>query len=491
MYYSDLYHVIQNVANVQLLIQQLFVCSYSKEDGDRDLQMRLAIQNGESSIKEENVHSHDPMPIIERADGTTVNPLEDDKVPSPDLSPPSDRGESPTSSSVEVHSATSGGNPSSVLSETSISDSPPLISSSGIGVSSTPSLHSMSPVDSGTGTIHESLSHHGSTSSVNSGTISSKDSVFTDRSSPIGPSTVARAQSSSPDKADSCLPDSTTSVLSSPFSTTSQNGHLSRTSSGDLGYRSNSSSSLRERLVSGVSSTGYSPMFRTESNASSIVSDNPLSACSSAHSITSGSTLPYAHTPAGMSLNPGFQSQSPFHPPSSSFSSNSVATPTLSGVPSSQQSSAPIGQYDYVQNQPASANGFPMHVDVGSGVNSAPQVPPMNLSNGAPQQQQFVGQNYLPSNGVAGLANALPDWTPAATAVGTSMMSSTPLGYSNSAPRHPQAGVDQLQTMAGPGFGQFMATIPGPMVGPEDVYNPPPVVVPGSSMFVNPPMAGK
>ena len=132
-----------------------------------------------------------------------------------------------------------------------------------------------------------------------------------------------------------------------------------------------------------------------------------------------------------------------------------------------------------------------MHVDVGSGVNPAPQVPPMNLSNGAPQQQQFVGQNYLPSNGVAGLANALPDWTPAATAVGTSMMSSTPLGYSNSAPRHPQAGVDQLQTMAGPGFSQFMATVPGPMVGPEDVYNPPPIVVPGSSMFVNPPMAGK
>ena len=150
--------------------------------------MRLAIENGESSIKEENIHSHDPFPVIERSDGTVVNPLHDDKVPSPSSSSTSVK--SPTDLSAEDENSPSTSGNDGILSPDS-SDippehaSPPVVSSSRLGQGqSLSSLHSTSPIDSGTGISPSPATHHGSSSSLSSGVISSGDSVFIDRSSP-------------------------------------------------------------------------------------------------------------------------------------------------------------------------------------------------------------------------------------------------------------------------------------------------------------------
>ena len=445
--------------------------------------MRLAIQNGESNIKEENIHSHDPFPIIERSDGTVVNPLEDDKVPLPDTTASVDSPPSSSSVLEADNSSSSGTSLSPDLSETSSHTPPTISSSSGIGHSMS-SLHS---VDSGTGIPHGRRPLHGSSSSVNSGAISSGDSVFTDRSSPqelISSNVMTtRTQSTSPDKIESCLPDSTTS---GPHSVQQHNGNLagmagkvgSTSSSADLGYRSasNSSSPLRDRLSSGVS-YGSSPMMkRTESNASSIIPDTPLSTNSSLHSIGIGSQPPHSNStqasvPSMSSPAAEFHSQSSFHAISSLSTStlmqgqaSSVGAAGMGngGPPISYQnpSSEQYGNVRYAHNQPINGNGFPLQTNQQqfggpAGLNyhhqhHQQQIPGVSgmsdIFNGSSTQQQFTAQpppqNPLQMNGSVGatnLANSLPDWIPdqSGTNAAGAANFNTPFSLSSTIPPQP------------------------------------------------------
>ena len=465
--------------------------------------MRLAIKNGESSIKEENIHSHDPVPVIERSDGTVVNPLQDDKVPSPDILPAS--AESPSSSSVESQNTppptSNAGLQTPVSTELPAESSTPIVSSSGIGLSSsTPSLHSTSLVDSGT----ESCAHHGSSSSISSGAPSSGDSssVFSNRSpvhEPISSSTV-RPQSTSPDHG--CVPDSTTSNLSSPFSTQPHGklGLAGRTSSADLGYRSGSASSLslRDRLTSSAS-TVSTPMKRTDSNASSIVSD--VSANSSMHSNSVSSLPPHTNTLAGPSVSmPEFHSQSPFQGVNSFGSSATTCSYQPQPV---EHYGTDVHSYNTIQNhRPATSNGFPMHMDTtqqfgGPALNIS--VVQMNVGiNGSPQQ--LLPQNELPVNGAAAgmdFVNSLPEWIPPPPTATTSGpgMNFDQLGRTTSGGVSHQGSSSQgeglnFQTTAGPGFQFISSSLPGNAMG-EEMYNPPGVLPAAPTMFVGSSASGK
>ena len=512
----------------------------SKEDGDKDLQSRLAIKAAESSIKEESVHSHDPIPVVERSDGTVVNPLHDvddlNSQSSPPTSEPSPSSttnlvssgsgkESPTSSSspsvsgaAEALSSVSSQNGAHSPPE-SDNSSPVMISSSGLELS-TSDLHSVSSVGSGrnaaasSGTqghhYHGLNQHHGSSTSISSGAISSKDSVFTDRSSPQEPvstTVLQRSKSTSPDG--SCVPDSTTISTSSPLSA-QQTGHgkMARTDCADLGYNSGSSSSLtlRDRLMSGVSSGyGASPMTRTDSNASSIVSNNPLSASSFVGSLQSHGSIASATGSAHSTFYQGGNGLD--------FMS-AAANPTFAplAAPTADQYSNRNVQYVQQQNQPITGTAtttnsnasFPlMHQQQMGGTQfvitqfgGAEQMTTMHsMGNGAPQQQ-FVQQSNLPMNGVGGVdpnnINSLPDWTPGAPAVSdfstTSSSASTFLssavGLGGVPPQ--QQGVDPmfgLQTTGAPGFEYIAPSVPGNGFPQQEMYNPPPIRVAGSDMY--------
>ena len=345
---------------------------------------------------------------------------------------------------------------------------------------STSDLHSISSVGSG-GSARGShqVQYHGSTTSVNSGVVSSGDSVFTDRTSPqeLTSSTTLRSKSTSPD---SCVPDSTTMSTSSPLQLT---GKMVRTESGDLGYKSGSSSSLslRDRLTSGVS-CGSSPMTRTDSNASSIVSNNPLSANSSAGSLQS-------HDSIASATGSEFHSHSTFHQ-GSSLGSNSImsANPPLTTMNQ-------CSDIQYVQNQPISAANntpFPlMHQQqMGSHFMVTAQLGAgqMTMGNGAPQQ--FTQQSNLPMNGVGvDPINSLPDWTPAPVGSDFNDLSSmspflsSSVGISGIPPQ--QQGTNPifgLQTTGGPGFEYITPSVSATSLS-QEIYNPPPIAPCGNNMY--------
>ena len=514
---------------------------HSKEDGDKDLQSRLAIKAAESNIKEESIHSHDPIPVVERSDGTVVNPLHDDDDLSSLSSPPTTSEPSPSSTTDLVSSGSGKESPTSSSSpsvsgaaeaQSSVSlngaaysplgsdSSPVMISSSGLGLS-TSDLHSVSSVGSG-GSVassgvqgyqydHVLNKHHGSSTSISSGGISSRDSVFTDRSSPQEPvsTTVSqRSKSTSPDG--SCVPDSTTiHSTSSPLSV-QLTGKMARTDSADLGYRSGSSSSLslRDRLMSGYS--GASPMTRTDSNASSIVSNNPLSASSSVGSLQ-------LHGSIASGTGSEFSSHSTFQQGGNSLDfMSAAANPTFAPLAAPTVDQYNNGNIQYVQQQHQPIIGaattttnnasFPlMHQQQVGGTQfvtstqfgGAGQMTTMHsIGNGAPQQQ-FMQQSNLPTNGVGGVdpnnINSLPDWTPAAPAVSdfnTTLSSSASTFLSNAGgiggvpPQ--QQGVDPmfgLQTTGGPGFEYIAPSVPGNGIPQQEMYNPPPITVAGSDMY--------
>ena len=510
----------------------VFLLCHSKQDGDKDLQSRLAIKAAESSIKEESVHSHDPFPVVERSDGTVVNPLHNDddssSLPSPPTTSESSPSsttvlmsgkESPTSSSspsatagtgggMEAHSSVSlNGAPSPP--ESVNSSSPVMISSSGLGLS-TSDLNSVSSVGSGGSSNsaqcyhHHVQQYHGSTTSINSGTISSGDSVFTDRSSPqeLVSTTAAtqRSKSSSPDG--SCVPDSTTVNTSSPLGVQLTGNSMVRTDSADLGYKSGSSPSpsLRDRLTSGVS-YGASPMTRTDSNASSIISNHPLSASSSVGSLQSHGTTGSTE----------FNSHSTFHQGVRYDSNNFMPAvdPTTFTPLTTQATADQYSNTQYIQqNQPVSsvagnANtnaSFPLMYQQQMGtqfVISAPfgvgQNLMTNMGNGAPRQQ-FVQQSSLPMNGVGvDPIKTLPDWTPApavsdfnAPLSSTSAFSSNAGGTGSSGvPPQQQGGINpmfNLQTTGGSGFEYISPSMPGSGL-PQEIYNPPPITASGSGMY--------
>lgn len=465
--------------------------------------MRLALESSESSIKEDNIHSHDPFPVIERWDGTVVNPLQDNKESSPEV-PPS-ASESPSSSSVAVESMppTSSSNSSPGASELPSGSSPSGISSSGGGqAGSTSSLKSESPVDSGTGNeTSQSFAHHGSSSSINSRGPSSGESVFTGGSphqEPISSSGV-QPQSTSPDhRIDNCLPDSTTSNRSSPDGN-QPNGHsditvLNRTSNSDLGYRSGSDSSLslRDRLTS-TASYGSSPMKRTDSNTSSNISSVSAN-CSAVHS-SDGTPLPlHSSSPACIASlsGPEINSESTFH----GVNGNGLTTTgaLMSDAPTYQPQ--PVDQYGDIHsyggmhNQPVTGNaGFPVPMSNASQQFGGPaaglnvSLVQMNVGlNGAPQQFLPQSNVHVPVNGVPrmDLADSLPDWIPAPTTTCSGGMAHQ---GSNGEP------VLNLQTTAGPGFEFISTSLAGNIVG-EEVYNPPPVISSASNIFVDSSVSG-
>ena len=373
--------------------------------------------------------------------------------------------------------------------ESSDGSSPVMISSSGL-VLSTSDLHSVSSISSGgSAQGYHHVQHHGSTTSIGSGAVSSGsgDSVFTNRSSPqeLVSTTAQRSKSTSPDG--SCVPDSTTISTSSPLSVQTT-GKIARADSADLGYKSGSSSSLslRDRLKSGVG-CGPSPITRTDSNASSIISNNPLSASSSVRSL-------HSHGSIASATDSEFNSHSTFHQGSTLDSNNFMPTANSTFTPLA----TPTDQYNniqYVQNQPISAASnasFPLIHQQQMGTQfvisaqfGAGQVTMMG--NGTPQQ--FVQQSNLLMNGVGvDPINSLPDWTPAPAVSNFNGSSSTSTFLSNAGGVGgipPQQRIDPmfgLETTGGPGFEYITPSVPGTSL-PQEIYNPPPITTSGSNMY--------
>ena len=393
--------------------------------------------------------------------------------------------ESPTSSyspAAEAQSSLSpNGASSPESSEVSTGPSPVMISSSGLGIP-TSDLHSVSSVGSG-GSVQgdHHVQHHGSSTSINSSAISSGDSVFADRSSPQErtSTTTLRSKSTSPD---SCVPDSTTMITSSPLGV-QLTDKMVRTESSDLGYRSgsNSSLSLRDRLTSGVS-YGPSPMIRTDSNASSVISNNPLSASSSVGSL-------HSHSSIASGTGSEFHSHSTFHQGSSLGSSNVMSTnPTYPPCTTTNQ----YNDIQFVQNQPistANSASFPLvnQQQMGSQFMVTAQLGTgqMTMGNGTPQQ--FMQRSSLPMNGMGvDPINSLPEWTPAPAVSGfnasplTSTFLSSSVGAGGIPPQ--QQGADPmfgLQTTGGPGFEHITPSVSVP----QEIYNPPPIIASGSTMY--------
>ena len=433
-----------------------------------------------------------------------VNPLHNDDDNSSLPSPPTTSESSPLSTTALVSSGSGKESPTSSSSpaaeaqsstflngasspESNDGSSPIMISSSGLGLS-TSDLHSVSSIGSGGNAQgHHHVQHHGSTTSINSGAVSSGDSVFTDRSSPqeLVSTTTQRSKSTSPDG--SCVPDSTTISTSSPLGV-QLTGKMVRTDSTDMGYKSGSSSSLslKDRLMSGVS-YGPSPMTRTDSNASSIISNNPLSASSSVGSL-------HSHSSIASASGSEFNSHSTFHQGNNLDLNNfmSAANPTFTPL------ATPTDQYSdiqYVQNQPISAannTSFPLMHQQQMGtqfvISAQFGAGQMTMGNGA--AQQFVQQSNLPMNSMGvDPINSLPDWTPA-PAVSDFNASSSTLTFLSTAggvggipPQ--QQGINpmfSLETTRGPGFEYITPSIPGTSL-PQEIYTPPPITASGSNMY--------
>ena len=276
--------------------------------------------------------------------------------------------------------------------------------------------------------------------------------------------------------------------------------------------------------MSGLSSYGSSPLIRTNSNTSSIMSDNPLSANSSMHSI--GGLAPQANTPASVSISsPEVHSQSPFHATGGLGSSTVMQAPNpimSDSLPSSSYQSVPAAQYgsgggiQYVQDQPINSNGFPLPLDMGLQYGAPlPFGGQMNIGNSVTTAQPFhTPQSHLAATSVSGgvdLLNSLPDWVPGSSGGGlnnfatpsstTAASSSMSVGYpsviNGAAPAPggnipllqmpPSSQMVNLQSNGGPGFELIEATVPLAAVSsaiPQEFYDPPPVVTTGPNMFV-------
>ena len=366
--------------------------------------------------------------------------------------------EDTTSCSIEAQSSSTKSPLLPESSETSDA-SPTTTSSSGIGSSRTGA-------------------HHQSNSSISSGAITStNDNVFTDGTSPTQePSTTTtttaiRPQSTSPDKGDGCLPDSTTSNLTSPFGL-QQNGKTNDNASGDFGYSSGSDSSLRDRLMSSDLNSG-----RSGAGTCTLSSVPSLSV----NSLVGSLPPPTANTTANMTTsNSEFHSQNMFHP-ASTFYSNGIMT--VAGNPPYQLPSMdPNGSQFTTQSQPISGSSFSIH----TGTQFGPQLGQEQMNIGDTVPQQFLQQNHKANGNGVNPANYLPDWIPGPSSANFNPSSSS-LGYADpsasNVPFQGAAPMGNFQTMGGPGF-QYIEPSLSSSGSAQEVYNPPPITTSGSNTFM-------
>ena len=294
--------------------------SYSKELGEKTLNLRRAIANGDASLSEEGNRSHEPFPVP-REDGKLVNPLEGQQ--GDPLSEKMAANEEPHSTQL-----------SSPVKKTKL-DFPTIepihsVSMSHGGVSSPPRIHSTtSPASSFSAT-----------------------SVFD--SNPNG--SLPRSDSSSPEQ---CMPDSTVTCSTAAIPECS-----AVSSSSDLGYKSASSSSMNlspdygsvssysEHMAHGTHWHQPSP----ESYQSSVFSPNtslenvttPSSATSyTSHPSVASSTGPYAVPSAACSNSSNDFALGSSYMCSSSTSSSFCTTPDFNAP----ASSSPLTSYATTQSQ--------------------------------------------------------------------------------------------------------------------------------------------
>lgn len=291
----------------------------SKEDGDKDLQLRQAITSGDSKISADSDHAHDPFPLNEREDGVVVDPLQG-KGSSADTSataPLKIKQEEPTSTmematNLDDKESSSTDCVSPDLGEMSGPDSTPSVMA---GVNPKDSLDSV-PLVTASATSHgvkESPQPH-SISSTNSGNRKHSSS-----STSISSSTSSVNQVSPPQKTKSdfnhsnCLPDSTTCSVSS--------------SSSQLASPNKSSDACKMNHTASSSDQGYHSISSNGGGGgqvtASIGNESELSG-------TSSSLCMYRSSPESL--------QYPLHSPQSVFSSDGSLPPpnghTLSHIDS-------------------------------------------------------------------------------------------------------------------------------------------------------------
>lgn len=344
--------------------------SYSKEDGNKDLQLRQAITSDDSSIKSDYDHAHDPFPLSEREDGKAVNPLQGIETSQLSLSDNplesssnSKQVEEP-SSTVEgpcTNSSTKGvvissmvDSMSSESGETSQFNSIPSVDASAEKINDTSAhLHSMSSRVSTSLRSHDSSS---SLSTINSITPSSSSSSPDDYTSAPRTQEIHANQKSQAAKdsstESSCQPDSTTvsvSMLSSQASDLQTNKMVtvSRGRSGDHGYHSESSRGSRSRASVGNESEVSGSCVQRGSPESSLYTpfspDYPQSVFGSSDGSLpppSNHALSHSDSPISDSHSATYAASCPCPPhPGGSQISHAMPPPVIPEPPAYQMSS--------------------------------------------------------------------------------------------------------------------------------------------------------
>ena len=245
--------------------------SCSKEDGDKDLQLRQAITSGDSKISSDADHAHDPFPLNEREDGKVVNPLQGKGNADGSTIPLNVKQEEPTSTVEAVVSNEEGfSSPDCVspdLGEVSGTDSTPSVTVSASS-DSVPSMTVSASPDSipsvavrASPEIKESPQSHSMSNTETasrSNSSSSSSTIVSSSSSPLSNTQTSSSQiKTSSNNFENCLPDSTTqsvssSVSSQPASRKSKGTKHNHSVNSDQGYHSISSSTRGGQLIASI-----------------------------------------------------------------------------------------------------------------------------------------------------------------------------------------------------------------------------------------------
>ena len=357
----------------------------SKEDGDKDLQLRQAITAGDSKISADSDHAHDPFPLNEREDGVVVDPLQG-KGSSADAStaaPLMIKQEEPTSTVEMVTNLDDEGSSSTDcvspdLGEMSGPDSTPSVTA-GVNPDSIPSVNfkdSPDSVPSVTAGVKASPQPH----SIDSGNRNHSSS-----STSISSSTNSVNQITPPQKTKSdfnhsnCLPDSTTCSISSSSSELASPNKSSdackmnhTASSSDQGYHSISSngggghvtaSISNESELSGASS---SCMYRSSPESLKYPLYSPQSVFSSDGSLPppNGHALSHIDSPESLTSQSkpaqcATTSTVLHHPASDQLSHIDIVTPVTQSVKRVMPPLIPMKQVTPPTHQIQASGSYP------------------------------------------------------------------------------------------------------------------------------------
>ena len=326
------------------IIMSIILSDCSKEEGDKDFELKKAITSDDSNIKSDSDHAHHPFPLSEREDGVVVNPLQSDEVSQSRTTDDSTamssshKREEPSSTVDGISSSTPTEEEETITlvddcvssdsAATPESSSIPSVIDSSQPSDSSPEINSKSNRSSVDG-----QSHSYSKSSTSSDSVSSITSSTLSQISPKAKKLSQQSLQSADIVAEtSCQPDSTTSRSCSQSENQTKSSTCTeptRGTSGDLGYHSVSSRGSGETASIGNESEISGSFHQRSSPESSLYTpfspEYPQSVFSSDSSLPppSNRTLLHVIEPSLSITN----TQPPLHHHQPSVQSAQVMTP--------------------------------------------------------------------------------------------------------------------------------------------------------------------